>query len=96
MGYGKSRIRITGKGVNTKGMDKQKKESVKTSQLRCGRRTYFFDVNVASNKTKYLKITESRFVEEGQDRKRNTFILFPEDVRNFQERFEEIKGYLTQ
>lgn len=77
-------------------MEKQIKKPVRSSQLRCGRRTYFFDVQVASNNSKYLKITESRFVEEGQDRKRNSFILFPQDIRNFQERFEEITGYLAQ
>lgn len=75
-------------------MDKEIKKPVKSSTLKCGKRTYFFDVNVASNSKKYLKITESQFLGEGQDRKRNTFVLFPEDVLNFQQRVEEIAGYL--
>ncbi len=64
--------------------------SVKSSTLKCGKRTFFFDVNVASNEKKYLKITESRFIEEGQDRKRNSLVLFPEDIANFQSSFGEI------
>lgn len=60
------------------------RKSVKSSVLKCGKRTFFFDVNLASNNKKYLKITESQFVAEGQDRKRNTFLLFPEDLKNFQ------------
>jgi len=79
-------------------MDKQKeiRKPIQSSSLKCGKRTFFFDVNLASNNKRYLKITESRFVEEGQERKRNSFILFPEDVLNFQQRVEEVKGYLTQ
>ncbi|OGE37767.1 hypothetical protein A3B45_04985 [Candidatus Daviesbacteria bacterium RIFCSPLOWO2_01_FULL_39_12] len=79
-------------------MDKQKeiRKPIQSSTLKCGKRTFFFDCYVASNSKKYLKITESRFVEEGQDRKRNSFILFPEDVLNFQQRVEEIKGYLAE
>lgn len=71
------------------------KKPVKTSILKCGKRTYFFDVNLASNNKKYLKISESRFVEEGQDRKRNTFVLFPDDVVNFQSRLNEIVEHLA-
>lgn len=65
-------------------MEKGKDNKVKSSTLRCGKRTYFFDVNVASNDKKYLKITESRFVEEGKDRIRNSLLLFAEDLANFQ------------
>lgn len=68
---------------------------VKSSTLKAGKRTFFFDVNVASNDTKYLKITESRFVEEGKDRIRNSVVLFPEDVAGFQEILKESAGYLN-
>lgn len=47
------------------------KSSVKSSTFRIGKRTFFFDVNTASNNKNYLKITESRFVEEGKDRPGN-------------------------
>ena len=48
-----------------------KNQSLKSSKFRIGKRTFFFDVNVASNDSKYLRVTESRFVEEGKDRIRN-------------------------
>lgn len=75
---------------------KEVRKPVQSSILKCGKRTFFFDVNLASNNKKYLKITESRFVNEAGDRKRNSFILFPEDVLNFQQRMEEITGSLAQ
>lgn len=71
------------------------KQPVKSSVLRCGNRTYFFDVYLASNNKNYLKITESRFVEEGQDRKRNTMLLFPDDLIIFQSRLNEMVGHLA-
>lgn len=76
-------------------MDKRKTE--KSSMLKAGRRTYFFDVHRASNDKRYLRITESQMpVKEGEERKRNTFILFPETIPNFQSRLDEIVGFLTQ
>ena len=74
-------------------MDKSKdvvSNKIKTATLRCGKRTYFFDLSRASNKRKYLRITESRFVEEGKDHERNSLVLFPEDVAGFQASFGEI------
>ena len=60
------------------------KSNLKSSTFRIGKRTFFFDVNVASNDSKYLRVTESRFLEEGKDRIRNSVVLFPEDVVDFQ------------
>lgn len=74
----------------------ERKSPVKSSVLKCGKRTYFFDVNLASNNKRYLKITESKFVDEGTDRKRNSMILFPDDVQNFQARLAEAIGYVNQ
>lgn len=74
---------------------KTDKSKVKTSNFRIGARTFFFDVNLASNDTKYLKITESRFTGEGEDRIRNSVILFPEDLKDFQKNLKEIVGYLN-
>lgn len=71
------------------------KKPVKSSVLKCGKRTYFFDVNLALNNKKYLKITESKFEGEGQERKRNSFLLFPEDAINFQGRLNEIVSHLS-
>ncbi len=75
-------------------METGKNAKVKSSHFRIGKKTFFFDVNVASNNTNYLKITESRFVEEGKDRIRNSFILFSEDIQDFQKVLREMVGYL--
>ena len=72
-----------------------KSSSVKSSKFRIGKRTFFFDVNVASNNSKYLRVTESRFVEEGKDRIRNSVVLFPEDIGDFQKNLKEMVGYLN-
>lgn len=49
----------------------------------------------SSNNTKYLRVTESRFVEEGKDRVRNSVILFPEAIGDFQKNLKEMVGYLN-
>jgi hypothetical protein len=61
-----------------------KTNTVKSSHVRFGKRTFFFDVNVTAQGEKYLKITESKFVEEGKPRIYNSFILLPENVTEFQ------------
>jgi len=58
-------------------------------RLRFGKRTYFFDVKDASNGNKYLKITESRFVKEGE-RRRNVFTFFKDDVKDFVNKMKEM------
>ena len=67
---------------------------VKSSHFRNGAKTIFFDVNVASNNKKYLKITESRFTGEGKDRVRSSVVLFPENIQDFQKNLKEMIGYL--
>lgn len=77
-------------------MDKQTdKSKIKSSKFRIGAKTFFFDVNLASNDKKYLKITESRFNGEGEDRIRNSVVLFPENVKDFQKNLKEMIGYLN-
>lgn len=66
--------------METKKADKDLKS---TQILKAGKRTYFFDIREASNGNKYLKISESTFVKEGEPRKRNTFILFKDDLKEF-------------
>lgn len=80
-------------------LDKGKKrapliDSVKSSTLKLGAKTIFFDVNVASNDKKYLRITTSRFVGEGKDRIRSSFVLFPEDMADFQTNLKDAAAYL--
>lgn len=76
-------------------MTSGKNESIKSTHVRFGRRTYFFDVKKASNDKKYLKITESQFMGEGKDRQYNSFFLFGEDVNEFKKSLEEMAASLT-
>lgn len=76
-------------------METSKVNKIKSSMLRAGSRTYFFDINIASNNKKYLRVTESRFIEEGKDRIRNSVVLFPEDVQDFQKNLKDAIGYLN-
>ena len=80
--------------------DQGKKQSfstnnVKSSILKMGAKTIFFDVNLAANDKKYLKITESRFAGEGSDRVRSSVVLFPENIEGFQKSLKEMVGYLN-
>ena len=72
------------------------KPSIQSSMLRAGKRTFFFDVKLASNNKKYLKITESAFEGEGKERRYNSFLLFPENVVDFQQRLTEVSNFLAQ
>lgn len=76
-------------------MTRGKSTKIKSSHIRFGRRTYFFDVNESENQKRYLKITESQFLGEGKDRIYNSFILWPQDVENFQKNLSEVVGYLN-
>ena len=74
-----------------------KSNTLKSSHIRFGKRTYFFDVNQKEGSTKkYLRITESQFQGEGNDRKYNSFILFAEDLTDFQKSLKEAAGSLTE
>ena len=80
--------------------DKNKKQNfpannVKSSILKMGAKTIFFDVNLAANDKKYLKITESRFAGEGNDRLRSSVVLFPENIEGFEKSLKEMVGYLN-
>ena len=71
------------------------KSSVKSSRFSVGARTFFFDINTASNSKNYLRITESRFTGEGKDRIRNSVVLFPEDLSDFQKSLKEMAPFLN-
>lgn len=53
-------------------------ENADSKQVRAGSRTYFIDVETSKEGQRYLKITESRFKGEGNDRERATIIVFPD------------------
>jgi phage protein U len=76
-------------------MAKDLRSSVKSSTLRMGAKTIFFDVNLASNNKKYLKITDTRFTGEGKDRIRSSVVLFPENIEGFQKSLQEMVSYLN-
>lgn len=56
--------------------------------LKLSTRTMFFDVLKTKEGKPYLKITESRI--KGEERLRNTIVIFPEDVEDFKKTFEEM------
>ncbi|OGD84743.1 hypothetical protein A2165_03190 [Candidatus Curtissbacteria bacterium RBG_13_40_7] len=70
-------------------------KNVKSSVLKMGAKTLFFDVNLAANDKKYLKITESRFTGEGNDRVRNSVVLFPENIEGCEKSLKEVVSYLN-
>lgn len=78
-------------------MDKNgpSRNTVKSSRFRNGSKTFFFDINLATNDKKYLRITESRFVGEDENRIRNSVVLFPENIKDFQKNLQEMIGYLN-
>ena len=73
-----------------------KTTTVKSTFVRFGKRTYFFDVNNTPEGKKYLKITESKFVEEGKPRLYNSFVLFPENLSGFQKNLNEVVSSVLQ
>ncbi len=58
--------------------------------LKCPNKTIFFDTYEAKNKSKYLKITESRFNKETKQSVRYSIILFKEDIEGFKKTLGEI------
>ncbi|MDO8610423.1 MAG: DUF3276 family protein [bacterium] len=68
----------------------QAQTTIKINALKCGGRTYFFDIKVAKNGSNYLIITESRFIKDEKEAKRNSFILFKEDFEGFKNKLNEI------
>jgi len=70
-------------------------KSLKSSMMRAGKRTYFFDVKESVNNKKYLRITESTFEGEGKDRKYNSFLLFPDQITLFQQKLTESSAFLS-
>lgn len=73
------------------------KKALKSSMIKSGKRNFFFDIYLASNNKKYLKITESRVPEaEGEKGKRTSFVLFAEDIANWQSTMAQVGEYLHQ
>lgn len=74
-----------------------KSNTVMSSHIRFGKRTYFFDINQKpGSDKKYLRITESQFQGDGKERKYNSFILFPEDIKSFEQSLKSAAASLTE
>lgn len=69
----------------------QPKPKLDSKILKCSSKTFFFDTYEAKNKSKYLRITESRFDKETKQSKRSSFILFAEDLEGFKTTLGEVK-----
>ena len=54
-----------------------------SQQIRAGSRTYFIDVEQTKEGKPFLRLTESRFKGEGEERERSSIILFPESAEEF-------------
>lgn len=72
-----------------------KPQSLNSLMIRAGKKTYFFDVKLSQNNKKYLKITESSFEGEGKERKYNSFLLFPDQIGEFQKKITESQGFMS-
>ena len=62
----------------------QDEKSLTSIKIAAGKRTYFVDVKDTSNGGKYLKITESKLIENGQF-ERHGVMVFEEDLKRFAE-----------
>lgn len=71
------------KGVKDMSMELSGKGDRDSVWLRAGSRTYFVDIDQTTDGKPYLRISESRFKGEGNERERNSIVIFPEKVREF-------------
>ncbi len=51
--------------------------------MRAGSRTYFIDRELTAGNKPYLRITESRFKGEPDQRERSSIVVFPEHAKAF-------------
>ncbi len=66
-----------------KGVKTMVERDERSKTLKAGSRTYFFDVKETQEGKPYLVITESRFKGDGEERERNTVVVFPESAEEF-------------
>ncbi|MCI0558942.1 MAG: DUF3276 family protein [Nitrososphaera sp.] len=64
--------------------------------VKAGAKTYFLDiVSSKANDDKYLRITESRFKGEGNERERSSIIVFPDNAEEFLQAVSEMVAKLS-
>lgn len=64
-----------------------KDKQIWTKKLQAGSRTYFFEIKIAENGDKYLKIIESKKV--GEQYEHHRVFVFQEDIYSFNTMFQE-------
>src|SRR5258706_12013675 len=72
----------------------QMQEGRESKQVRAGNRTYFIDVETSKEGKRYLRITESRFKGEDQERERSSIVIFPEEAGDFVSAVSEMAAKL--
>ena len=73
-------------------MTKEKKELF-SERVVAGRRTYFFDVKESQDGAKYLVISESKLVGEG-DYEHNRIMIFQEHIPTFIEGLKKVTQFI--
>lgn len=68
------------------------KKDLFSERISAGSRTYFFDVNVSSEGTKYLKISE---VRNAEGESHNRVMVFQENIENFMEALHKAVSVMT-
>ena len=69
------------------------KRIVKSSSIKIGKRTYFFDVKSTSGGDYYLVITESVRTQEGTFEKHKIF-MYKEDFYKFTQAYDEMMAFM--
>lgn len=64
-------------------------ETISSTKLTAGGKTYFFDVREAQSGDRYLQITESR-LKQGGERYRSNIVIFKEYFEEFRQALDEI------
>jgi hypothetical protein len=63
-------------------------------QVKAGGRTYFLDLKKTKDGKPFLVITESKFKGEGEERERNTIMIFPENAEEFSDAVSKMTAKL--
>ena len=69
--------------------------TIESIKVPAGKRTYFFDVKENNDGTKFLKISESKRLENGEYERHNIMIL-NQDIFKFFNAFEDILKNFTE
>lgn len=71
----------------------ERQENSKT--VKAGSKTYFFDIKETKEGKPFLLITESRYKGEGEERERNSIIVFQDNAQDFTEAVTQMNEKLN-